>query len=149
MGTRLDATDTEQRIYMESIYEFSNVVVYRSLRPWLYDPFVWILHPMYWQEHKLVKNMHSFTSKIINQRKNEFYGGTSIRNKTENAEICNKQKSSMLDLLLSSTEEGLGIDEKGIREEVDTFTFEVGYTCCLISVAYFSSFYIMRFREKL
>lgn len=125
MGTRLDATDTEQRVYKESIYEFSKVVVYRSLRPWLYDPLIWNLHPMYRQEQQLVKTLHSFTSKIINQRKMEFDCG--IMDKSLDTKTSKTKNSSMLDLLLSSQEAGLGIDKKDIREEVDTFTFEVRY----------------------
>ena len=38
-----------------------------------------------------------------------------------------KKRLAMLDLLLTAEKNGL-IDNEGIKEEVDTFTFEVSYT---------------------
>lgn len=42
-----------------------------------------------------------------------------------------KKRMAMLDLLLSAEARGENIDENGIHEEVDTFTFEVSLRCNL------------------
>lgn len=122
MGTKLDEKDTEQVVYKESIYEFSELVIYRLLRPWFYNPITWIFHPMSWRERKLVRKMHNFTNNVINQRKIYFSGKST--NSPEQVKTS-KPKSTMLDLLLTANENGFNIDDEGIREEVDTFTFEV------------------------
>lgn len=126
MGTRLDENDTKQTAYKNSMYEFSKLLIYRVIRPWLYFDSTWVFHPYHWYERKLIKTMHQFTENVIKERKKTFTG--SITNKIEDAQFIAKRKLAMLDLLLSAKADGFIIDDDGIREEVDIFTFEVNYS---------------------
>lgn len=123
MGTRVRQDDVKQMAYKKSIREFSKLVVYRILRPWLYFAFTWMLDPSYWYERKLIKTMQQFTDSVIKERNKTFTG--SITSKIDDAQYIAKRSLAMLDLLLSAKADGLSIDDEGIREEVDTFTFEV------------------------
>lgn len=70
--------------------------------------------------------MHQFTESVIKERKKTFTG--SITNKIDDDQYIAKRKLAMLDLLLSAKADGFLIDDEGIREEVDTFTFEVSHS---------------------
>lgn len=126
MGTRLDEHDTKQIAYKNSMYEFSKLLIYRVIRPWLYFNSTWMLHSSYWYERKLIRTMHQFTESVIKERKKTFTG--SITNKIDDDQYIAKRKLAMLDLLLSAKADGFLIDDEGIREEVDTFTFEVSHS---------------------
>lgn len=123
MGTRIQQNNVKQMAYKESIREFNKLVVYRVVRPWLYFNFTWMFDPGYWYERKLIKRMQQFTYSVIRERKKTFTG--SVIGKIDDAQYIAKRKLTMLDLLLSAKADGFPIDDEGIREEVDTFTFEV------------------------
>lgn len=127
MGTRIEQCDAKQMAYKKSISEFNKLAVYRILRPWLYFSFTWMFIPGYWYERKLIKTMQQFTDSVIKERKKTFTG--SITSKIDDAQYIAKRKLAMLDLLLSAKADGFPIDDEGIREEVDTFTFEVINNC--------------------
>lgn len=51
-----------------------------------------------------------------------------------------KKRLAMLDLLIAKQRDGNQIDDAGIREEVDTFIFEVGIkSCCTHTFVWISS----------
>lgn len=96
--------------------------VYRLCRPWTGTLLCWFLKIHY--EHLRVANkLHKFTTKFINERKNIFT--PSKTNENENIDIKKRKSMAMLDLLFQAKHDGYDIDDEGIREEVDTFTFEV------------------------
>ena len=128
MGVKLEDMD-EGNIYRNSIYEFGKKFIVRLLKPWLFSDFMYSLLGYKKDLNFILESLHNFTDKVIKQRRE------SISLKKENV----KQKQSlvneniylktekcryaMLDTLLQAQLNGL-IDDKGIREEVDTFTFE-------------------------
>lgn len=123
MGTELDEKDEMQNGYKTALYEFSKLIVYRQLTPWYYINLIWMLTPSFWLERKLIKTMRDFTNDVIRKRKQ--INRSSKVNVTNNDQTVSKKKMAMLDLLLSEKANGYPIDDEGIREEVDTFTFEV------------------------
>ena len=59
------------------------------------------------------------------QQYHEETGGIYLQqSEAPNDNLTSKKRHAMLDLLIAAMKEGL-IDESGIREEVDTFIFEV------------------------
>lgn len=122
MGTELNEKDERQREYKTALYEFNKLVVYRQLTPWYYIHTMWMLTPSFWFERKLIKTMHDYTNNVIRKRKQN---GSDKSNVTHDDQSVSKKKMAMLDLLLLEKTNGYPIDDDGIREEVDTFTFEV------------------------
>lgn len=119
----------KQLEYKRTIEEFGAILVHRISRPLLYESFTLFFSPTYWRERKTANALHEFSSNVIEERKRTFDGSITTKVDDEN---FGKKKLAMLDLLLSAKAEGLGIDDQGICEEVDTFLFEVSKNSCEI-----------------
>lgn len=71
-----------------------------------------------------LKDLHMFTNQIILERR-EYRKSHVIEDIIKDDEIYGKKsRVAMLDLLLDQEQQG-NINDDGIREEVDTFMFEV------------------------
>lgn len=128
MGVKLEDVD-KGNTYRNNIYEIGKKLLVRLLRPWLFSDFTYALLGYEKDLNINLKPLHNFTGKVIKQRKETFnIEQESTEQKqslsTENMYFkTEKRRYAMLDTLLQAQLEGL-IDDKGIREEVDTFTFE-------------------------
>lgn len=78
------------------------------------------------QYNNAVKILHEFTDKVIKDRRKEILR-KSLENTTATVNIIEKtqKKLAFLDVLLQSTINGKSLSDLDIREEVDTFMFEV------------------------
>lgn len=123
MGVQLDDNDEMQTRYREALKEINSLIISRIIKPWLYEYWIWVLTPMHWRERKLLKYLHSFSRKVVEERKQTFEG--SITGNIEDVEFMSKKRLAMLDLMLSAKEDGDIINDEGIHEEVDTFIMEV------------------------
>ncbi|KAK0082046.1 hypothetical protein PV326_007366, partial [Microctonus aethiopoides] len=136
MGTKLDENNSEQDNYKRSVYDIGNIFYYRAVRPWLKNNWIFSLTPKGRDQSKALKILHEFTTKIIKERKqyhddtngkylDDFSMSTPRSSATEsNDKIVKKKRLAFLDLLIAASKRGLGLDDRGIREEVDTFVFE-------------------------
>lgn len=109
-------------------YRLGMYAVKRILSPWLYFDFIYALTPSGRDETKLLEVLHQFTSEVIKARE-ETFDESDVENmensNDDDTGIFAKKRLAMLDLLLLAKRRG-EIDDQGIREEVDTFMFEVG-----------------------
>lgn len=113
MGIKLDANPQKNNFeYKKAIKTMGQILVYRIIRPWLFENHIFNITPTGAKARKVVKTLHQFSKTVIKERKQHFNYSTGKR-------------LAMLDLLLSAQSEGADIDDEGIREEVDTFMFEV------------------------
>ncbi|EAA11717.4 AGAP006049-PA [Anopheles gambiae str. PEST] len=124
MGVKLDAY-READEYKQKVYEVGEMLVHRTMSPWLYSDRVYRLLGYDGPLAKSLKPIHHFTRSIIRQRKETFQAAQLTADSTteENMYFGSKQRYAMLDTLLAA-EAKQQIDEEGIREEVDTFMFE-------------------------
>ncbi|GAB0089936.1 Cytochrome P450 [Sergentomyia squamirostris] len=115
MGVTLDSQEDSQS-YRENIHRAGTVFVLRFIKPWLGSDFIFKMFGYEKMLNEFLMPIHSFTRKIIHERRAKFMNDhQSIEGK--------KERHAMLDTLLWAQEQGF-IDLEGIREEVDTFTFE-------------------------
>ncbi|ETN62681.1 cytochrome P450 4C1 [Anopheles darlingi] len=135
MGVKLDAMQGSEE-YRSGLYKVGELLLNRAVRPWLYSDFIFWILGYTSRLNCLIKPLHQFTIAIIAQRRQLFRDGM-----LSNAQVTDtnqdqpgdtiyslssasgKKRYAMLDTLLAAEVRGQ-IDEAGIREEVDTFTFE-------------------------
>ncbi|KAK2721923.1 cytochrome P450 4C1-like [Artemia franciscana] len=114
MGVEVEAQCSEESEYVKAVKRASVIANARSVQPWYYSDFVFYLSATGREQKKLLRMLHDFTRKIIEQRREEF------RNKEVDDETTSR-KPVFLDLLLSKD---LELSDSDIQEEVDTFMFE-------------------------
>ncbi|GLV39747.1 Cytochrome P450 4c3 [Carabus blaptoides fortunei] len=128
MGVELNALDKSNSEYVSAIYEISELTFIRLHRPWLHNDFIFYNLSSYGKRYKrCVSVLHGFTKKVIKER-TELYNSESLKRKELNkdaSDIGKKKRMAFLDLLIEASENGLKLNEYDIREEVDTFMFEV------------------------
>lgn len=100
--------------YVENVHKLGLFYVRRLTQPLYLFNFIYMITPYFLKEKFLIRDLHKFTEKVIRKRK-------AIINET----VSNgKQHKIMLDILLDEVNKG-NIDEKTLRDEVNTFLFEV------------------------
>ncbi|XP_052899277.1 probable cytochrome P450 4ac1 [Anopheles moucheti] len=124
MGVKLDAYN-EADEYKQKVYEVGEMLVHRTMSPWLYSDRVYRLLGYDRPLAESLKPIHHFTRSIIRQRRENFQAQAQLVDSSseENMYFGSKHRYAMLDTLLAA-EAKQQIDEEGIREEVDTFMFE-------------------------
>nr|XP_019548744.2 cytochrome P450 4C1-like [Aedes albopictus] len=125
MGVKL-STVSGADVYLTKLYEIGEVLAYRLTRPWLLSDFICRLTGYKAALDKLLLPVHSFTTGIINKKREQFlaeYKEHTGELTEENIYLNPKKRYAMLDTLLLAEQNQL-IDEAGIREEVDTFAYE-------------------------
>lgn len=92
-------------------------MIYRVIKPWLHSDYLYAMSSISKKIKKAVSILHTFSKRIIEERK--------VLLKSYEKSYTTGKRLAMLDLLLKAQHEGIDIDDDGIREEVDTFMFEV------------------------
>lgn len=104
----------------------------------LRNEFFWRFSSEKKHQDKLIEQAHSFTTKIIKEKKMEFLNSGASR--TDISKLSDvygiRDKKSFLDILLQTTVDGKPLSDSDIREEVDTFIFEVKFTSDVHAVEY-------------
>jgi len=134
MGVKLSELGNDGVGYRQNVYEIGKKLLMRLLRPWLFLNFTYSLLGYRKELDKFLEPAHNFTRSIIAKRKQQFEADIANGNvkvtdsrahdSEENIYFrSRKQRYAMMDTLLQAQRDGL-IDDAGIQEETDTFTFE-------------------------
>lgn len=126
MGITINAQENDKSEYVKSVKEMGRIVTNRSISPLKQYDFFFHLSNDYKTQKKALKILHGTTNKVINQRRNE---NENKGNKEVNQdEFGTKKRLAFLDLLLQAkSPDGSTLKDFEIREEVDTFMFEVDF----------------------
>jgi cytochrome P450 family 4 len=126
MGVNLETIPNSDN-YRKNIFEIGEEIVYRIHRPWLYDDFMYRLLGGFARLNRFLKPAHEFINSVIDRRRASFkeLPAEKLVEAQENVYLHKKQRYALLDMLLAAQANNQ-IDNAGIEEEVNTFTFE-GY----------------------
>jgi cytochrome P450 family 4 len=126
MGININAQDNSDSDYVRSVKNMCRIVIERSMSPLqMYD----ILFPLtknYYTQKKSLKILHKQTNEVIYARIKELENQKQLIMNGHDS----KKKKPFLDLLLQTQIDGKPLTHEEIREEVDTFMFEVRFFCC-------------------
>lgn len=120
MGIKINAQSEKNSEYVQKVKVMCSILTERMISP--IHPILYPFTINYFREKRALKVLHAHTDKIIETRMNE-QTDKSEDDYTDN--VGKKQRLAFLDLLLKSTIDGEPLSRLDIREEVDTFMFEV------------------------
>nr|CAD7206241.1 unnamed protein product [Timema douglasi] len=104
----------------------SELMFYRMLSPWQWRSFTLFLSPTGWEQRKILRTLHGFTEKVIKERRAEYKEAAKKHGSfPDQLNNTNKKRLTFMDLLIEVAEREGTLSNKEIREEVDTFMFEV------------------------
>lgn len=129
MGTKLDNDQTSATVdYKNAILNIGMQMLCRITRFWLHNDLIFNNSSRGKEFAKTLQVARAFADNVIMDRKAQ-----RLQNKAEESDVADvsdgigtKKRLAMLDLLLEAEEKGQ-IDMDGIRDEVNTFMFEVGH----------------------
>lgn len=125
MGTTMTSGNKEQEKYKQGVYKMGEFIVYRISRPWFFFDTLFALTKGFWEQRSLAKYLRNFSYNVIKERRERILNNSVNKKNDEPSSYSTRKKLAMLDMLISANLEGVAIDDEGIREEVDTFMFEV------------------------
>ncbi|EZA52128.1 Cytochrome P450 4C1, partial [Ooceraea biroi] len=131
MGTSLQNMDAaEQERYRKALRVLAEILLHKIVRLWYRSDVLFWFSSKYKEQVKCLKILHGFTEKIIAERKryHESTGGRylNFENEAEDNDMIGSRKKrlAMLDLMIAASNNNQ-MSDSDIREEVDTFVFEV------------------------
>ncbi|GAB6033121.1 Cytochrome P450 4V2 [Chamberlinius hualienensis] len=143
IGSQLEKTSN----FLQAVSGMTQCLIQRIFNIWSQIAILFPFSQIARRQHQILEVLHTFTRKIIQERKAELEAKTQIGAKmTMENEFGQKRRLAFLDMLLEAQYEHGSIDDKGIQEEVDTFMFEghdtttSGITWTLYNIARFPEF---------
>lgn len=125
--------------YRQAIHDYIVQKNYQMMRPWLYPTWIFAQTEYGRANVKAVETLHAFSKSVIRERRQSF---------VEQLSYSTRKRLAMLDLLLKAKMDGADIDDEGIREEVDTFMFEVSSICSKFAVSNSCTYILIKTKEE-
>ncbi|KAF0768751.1 cytochrome P450 4C1-like, partial [Aphis craccivora] len=124
MGTEMNAQEGKSVEYVHSIKCACKLVIERVFKVWLWNDLIYRISKSGQRFFKSTKVLHEFTDNVI-KNKRASLNKTIIEKVQSDSTFEKPQKKSFLDILLNVLDENPDqMNDKDIREEVDTFLFE-------------------------
>ncbi|KAH8398726.1 hypothetical protein KR222_001291, partial [Zaprionus bogoriensis] len=128
MGTKVNAQQAESTPYAAAVNECTELLAWRFMSVYLQNEFLFTLTRPFLKlrQMKLIRTMHDFTIKVIEQRRQALEEEHKKQDHSVESsnDVGTKRRMALLDVLLQATVEGRPLRNDEIREEVDTFMFE-------------------------
>lgn len=117
MGTQVNTQNSNDFKYIKAVKEYQKIIMKKMFSFIGHMNFIYKYTPSYKRLRQLLVSLHGFTNSVIRKRREK------LNQVAKSEDGCFKKKDAFLDLLLQIKDEPLS--DEDIREEVDTFMFEV------------------------
>ncbi|TGZ32209.1 Cytochrome P450 4C1, partial [Temnothorax longispinosus] len=142
MGTSLRDLDEFQQKYRKAVHRICELFIYRLLRQWLHNDWIFSLTSKGKEQAKILRILHGFTNHIIAERKlyHERTNGRLLRRSitstdTNDTEANGKRiQLSLLDHLIADNREGR-LTDLDVKEQIDGFMF-AGHDTTALNLTY-------------
>ncbi|XP_055609047.1 cytochrome P450 4c3-like [Uranotaenia lowii] len=122
MGCSIHAQKNIETDYVKAHQEIIKIVTNRINNVWLQPEWIFRWTNLYQRHQKCLKVLEKFSDKVIHQKRIQLGNQKQSTNiDCENNDIGTKKQRAFLDLLLEITQNGVGLTDKEIREEINTF----------------------------
>ncbi|XP_069135494.1 cytochrome P450 4A25-like [Argopecten irradians] len=102
--------------YVNAVRILTNISLKRIMEPWLHPDIIFKMSSWGREYYKCAKYVHEFDERVIKERKLSLAADTTV---------LTKRRRDFLDILLTARDEnGQGLTDREVRDEVDTFLFE-------------------------
>lgn len=126
MGVPINAQLNDNSNYINTVKRMCKIIADNSISPLYRELYPFTIN--FFRERLAVKELHAHTNKIIDTKLKE----CTVKNKKSTENECGiKRRLAFLDLLIEAEIDGVALSKEEIREEVDTFMFEVDLSCHL------------------
>lgn len=130
MGIKMNAQIEDNKSdYVNAVKFMGKILITRTLSIFKQYDFFYQFTNDYRRERRAIKILHDVTESVIKERRkiiNNKNGGITNTKKNEDDDgLGIKKRTAFLDMLLQCTIDGNKLSDLDIREEVDTFMFEV------------------------
>lgn len=122
MGSSMEAQKYAYSKYVRNVKAMCRIGIERTFSILKSNNYLYCLHPDFYQEKRTISELHKVTNSIIESRRSKLGSGRISNIETD---YNLKNKLTFLDILLQSSVDGQPLTKEDIREEVDTFMFEV------------------------
>lgn len=121
MGISINAQRNKDNEYVKSVTVMKDTVYRRTIAFWKLSDILYLLSKDYWREKRAIKVLHDTTDSVIRKRRQFLLENPESDDNTETP----KKRLSFIDILLKGSIDGRPLTDREIREQVDTFMFEV------------------------
>lgn len=128
MGTSVNALENSESKYVKSVKTQCKIIMERSFSAIKSFDVLFKLTSDYQTQKRCIKVLHDYTNFVIKKRRQELLDTNKVEKDDTKADgdyVGVKKRMTFLDLLLQSQIDGQALSDETIREEVDTFMFEV------------------------
>lgn len=112
----------------------SHITHHRMLKFYLQSDLLFQFSSLWKEQKNALKLLHGFTDRVVQERKQKILTETNCIKDDFDESVGEKRKMNFLDILLQSTINGELLSDLDIREEVDTFMFEVSHFTQLLVI---------------
>ncbi|CAG9830840.1 unnamed protein product [Diabrotica balteata] len=102
--------------YVQAVHDYGEDFIYRIVRPWFLIPWLYKLSSSGKRHQNVLKILNDFSSMVIRERSKSFDSDI-------NSNQYKSKRMRLLDLMLSTKIKLGGIDDEGIKDEVNGFIF--------------------------
>ncbi|XP_039288722.1 cytochrome P450 4C1 [Nilaparvata lugens] len=146
MGTTINAQVQSDSKFVTAIGHAAFITLYRALRPWLLPDILFKLSPSGRLYYEQVKVIHDFVDQVVRKRIEERKAGIKVVVDLPGESVYSKKRKALfLDTLLNYNDNGIGLSDEEIKNQVNTIMF-AGYDTTTSSVS-FILYALMKYPE--